>query len=192
MPRPREFEPDIVLDRAVRLFWRQGYHHTSMQELEDTMGINRFSIYATFENKHALFLAALERYRQTVVTHLIADMQEPDASLESIRRFFTRFVDLSQGENGDWGCLVANSATEMARYDCDVVQEVVSYKEQVQSAFRHALTNAKQAGDLDKGEDVEALVVYLMGAVFGVMVYSKTSVPVEELAQYVESVLQRL
>ncbi|MBK6426479.1 MAG: helix-turn-helix transcriptional regulator [Blastocatellia bacterium] len=61
MGRPKSFELDDVLDRAIEAFWCKGYEATSIQDLVDEMGINRGSLYATFGDKHALFLAAIER-----------------------------------------------------------------------------------------------------------------------------------
>ncbi len=64
MPRVKEFDPDQALDRAMELFWRKGYEATSVQDLVEHMGINRFSLYDTFGSKHELFMAALDRYSE--------------------------------------------------------------------------------------------------------------------------------
>jgi len=192
MPRQRKFEPNQVLDKAMHLFWRQGYTNTSLHELEEAMGINRFSIYATFESKHALFLAALERYRETVVARLIAGMEEPDAGIETIHRFFTQFVDLAQGEAGNWGCFLCNSATELALDDRDVAQEVEKYKARILRAFRHALTNAQQRGELPASTDRHEWELYLLGALFGLMVYTKMNTPPAALERYIRTVLAHL
>jgi TetR/AcrR family transcriptional regulator, transcriptional repressor for nem operon len=192
VPRQREFDPDQVLDRAMRLFWRQGYNNTSLQELEEVMGINRFSIYATFQDKHSLFLAALERYRETVVAMLIGGMEEPDAGLDAIHHFFRQLVELAQGEMGSWGCLICNSATELALHDSDVAQQMAKYKERITRASHPALANAQQQGELTDDANLEALSIYLLGSLFGLMVYTKTNISSAQLAQYVQTVLAHL
>jgi len=192
MPRPREFDPDQVLDRAMLLFWRQGYNNTSLQELEEAMGINRFSIYATFQDKHSLFLAALERYRETVVTMLLKEVEAPDAGVTAIQHFFTQFIELAQGEMGNWGCLICNSATELALHDLDVAEQMTKYKDRITQAFRHALTNAQKQGGLAEEADLDVLSIYLLGSLFGLMVYTKINTSSAQLTQYVQTVLAQL
>src|SRR5215467_10729184 len=67
--RPREFDIELALDRAMELFWRKGYEGTSLSDLTDTLGITRPSLYAAFGNKEALFRRALERYETNIVTY---------------------------------------------------------------------------------------------------------------------------
>ena len=72
MPRPKAFDPDAALQQAMQVFWERGYEATSVQDLVQGMGINRFSLYSTFGGKHQLFVTALERYRDTIVADLLA------------------------------------------------------------------------------------------------------------------------
>lgn len=71
MARPKTFDHDQVLDRAVELFWRKGYEATSIQDLVEAMGIQRGSLYAAFGSKQDLFLAVLDRYGDVVVRKLL-------------------------------------------------------------------------------------------------------------------------
>ena len=79
MARYKEFEVNEVLDKAIQLFWEQGYQKTSMQELVENMGIHRRSIYDTFGDKHALFIKALKRYEaiQNKKMRILVEKQEP-------------------------------------------------------------------------------------------------------------------
>src|SRR5207247_9317089 len=77
MGRPREFERDVVLDRAMQVFWSRGYEATSIRHLVDRMRIQRGSLYDTFGDKRALFFAAIARYDRVVTAELLAALDEP-------------------------------------------------------------------------------------------------------------------
>ena len=86
MARPREFERDVVLDRAMHVFWSRGYEATSIRHLVARMGIQRGSLYATFGDKRALFFAAIDHYDRVVTARLLATLEEPGSGKEAIRR----------------------------------------------------------------------------------------------------------
>ena len=79
MPRPKAFDPDAALHKAMQVFWERGYEATSVDDLVQCMGINRFSLYSTFGGKHQLFVAALERYRDTIVADLVGELEQSAA-----------------------------------------------------------------------------------------------------------------
>ena len=88
MPRPKSFDRDEVLEQAMNLFWDSGYRATSIQDLENHLGINRVSLYREFGSKHDLFLAALDNYRDEVMSSGLALLTSSSDGLASIRRFF--------------------------------------------------------------------------------------------------------
>src|SRR5688572_12899973 len=65
MGRPKEFDRDVALSKAMGVFWRRGYEGTSVHDLAGAMGINKPSLYATFGCKKALFREAIELYERT-------------------------------------------------------------------------------------------------------------------------------
>jgi TetR/AcrR family transcriptional repressor of nem operon len=85
LSRPREFDPDAVLERAMRVFWRQGYHATSVEELVTATGVNRASLYATFGDKHALFVASIARYAETNLAVLRRTLHDAARAVDGIR-----------------------------------------------------------------------------------------------------------
>jgi AcrR family transcriptional regulator len=90
MARPKTFDPSVALEQAMEVFWLKGYEATSMQDLVVAMGINRASLYATFEDKRQLFLAAIAHYDDTVVRPAIAPLEAPGAAKAEIVQHFQR------------------------------------------------------------------------------------------------------
>src|SRR2546428_10205183 len=114
MPRPKAFDPDEALQKAMQVFWERGYEATSVEDLVQHMGLNRFSLYSTFGGKHQLFVAALERYRDTIVADLVGELEQSAAGLAAIRQFFTRLVDFFASSQGWCGCLMTHTAVELS------------------------------------------------------------------------------
>ncbi len=90
MARIKTFDPALVIDRAMQLFWRQGYEATSVQELVDALGIGRGSLYDTFGDKHTLFLASLDHYSEMVFTALMPPLQSEGPVRDALHQVFVR------------------------------------------------------------------------------------------------------
>jgi TetR/AcrR family transcriptional repressor of nem operon len=192
MPRSKEFDEHEVLDRAMRLFWRKGYYDTSMQDLVEQMGINRYSIYATFGSKHNLFLAALDRYRETRIAELLRDLEHPEASLEDLRRFFAQRLDIAQTPAGKRGCLVCNTTTELVPHDPAAAASVHQSLDRITQAFRQVLAHAQARGELGTHIEVNRYAHYLTGVFLGFLVYAKSGVDRQALEDYVQVTLAAL
>lgn len=192
MPRSKEFDPTRALDQAMHLFWRQGYHATSMDDLVAALEVQRYGIYSAFRSKHELYLAALERYQTTVVSELLAHVEQPDAGIGEIQAYFGQLVAIAHTPAGEIGCLMCNSATELAPHDPAVAAKVDSYVQRLTSALRSALKNAQQRGELDSSLDIEAAAHYLTGTVIGISVYAKTPTQRSAIDQYVQLALSLL
>src|SRR5258706_5331834 len=111
MARPKEFNPDEALDRATALFWRKGFVGASVADLVEALAVNRGSLYGTFKDKRALFLAALERYDEREIGATVRHLRTAEGpGLERIQSLFDKFI-LAVEERGDRrGCLVCNTA----------------------------------------------------------------------------------
>ena len=101
MARSKEFEESVVLDKAMRLFWEQGYEKTSMADLVNQMGIHRRSLYDTFVDKHTLFLKAVELYDHKTSTALAARVKRSKTATEALQSIVA-LLDLRRREAGFW------------------------------------------------------------------------------------------
>lgn len=174
MGRPRGFDRDAALDCAMRVFWSKGYEATSVQHLVDRMGIQRGSLYATFGDKRKLFLAAIDRYDHRVTAELIETLDEPISGLEAIRRFFTLKISWAMAANRPRGCLVTNSAAELASRDRRTATRVGAVLANIEAAFLRAVVRAQEAGEIDPARDPRALARFLTSSAQGLSVMTKT------------------
>ena len=117
MARTKEFDPDTVLRAALDLFWERGYEATSMADLVEHLGIARASIYATFGNKHDLYLKALDRYGELVDPDLLRGLAQPGPVLPAVRALVERFAREASEDGGRRGCFIVNAAVEVAPHD---------------------------------------------------------------------------
>ena len=144
MPRPTSFTSSQLADRALQHFWSHGFHASSMDDLVKATGVSRPGIYATFGGKKELFLACFEQYQQNVVTPAFEVVERPGADLTSVAAYFEKQIASGESFGGaSPGCFVANSATEVAPDDADVMALVHQHNDRLKQGFARALkTNA--------------------------------------------------
>jgi TetR/AcrR family transcriptional regulator, transcriptional repressor for nem operon len=191
MVRTKEFDREAVLDKAMRVFWRQGYEATSLRDLLAAMGIGRQSMYDTFGDKHALFLAALDRYAATVGQPLFAPLREPGPVKPAFRHVFTEVVDGSLDAVCP-GCLMVNATAELAPVDRDVACRAEANLWGAEELFRRALERGQEAGEIDRRHDPRALALYLYNALQGLRVTAKATPDRRVLEQIVDVTLSVL
>src|SRR5437879_7750598 len=124
VPRTRGFEPEEALDRAMELFWRQGYSATRLDQLVRRTGASRYGLYATFGGKRDLFFASLERYSQAVMDPMLGPLEDARASATEIQRFFDRVLDVIRRPGDGRGCFICNVAFERGVLDAAVAGRV--------------------------------------------------------------------
>jgi TetR/AcrR family transcriptional regulator, transcriptional repressor for nem operon len=191
MARPKSFDEEAVLDQAVQLFWERGYEGTSLADLEAHLGLGRQSLYNSFGDKHALFLKALERYRRGVSDPALAQLNSPEAGLDTIRAFFDGGVRSFTSETRR-GCLVANTISELGSDDGDALVRCNHSREDMERAFRNALTRAKARRELPKTLDVEATAMLLVIQNYGLTLMAKAGATATQLHAAVEALFAGL
>ena len=171
MPRTKEFEPEEALDAAMQLFWRNGYAATSIRDLLDGMGIGYGSLYNTFGDKHALFLACLDRFRE-LRTSWIDEVLEV-SGLSGIEEVFRRTVDGLVGFEPRRGCLLANTAVELGPHDAEVAAKISRYVRHTEAVFERAVIRAQEVGEIPADRDPRALARFLVNALHGMRVLAR-------------------
>ena len=173
MARPREFDPDAVVDRAMQVFWAKGFEAASLDDLCESTGLNRSSLYAAFGDKRALFLQTIERYGDRAVARVAAALSRPVPIREALAAFLAEMIDQIVSGPGRSGCFIGNCAAEVARHDRTAAASVRRNLERVESTFRDALVRAKTRGELPPHADVDALARFFVAGTQGLRLVGK-------------------
>jgi TetR/AcrR family transcriptional repressor of nem operon len=194
MGRRKTYDRDEVVEQAMHMFWSNGYHQTSTRDLADAMGINVYSLYAEFGSKQGLYDAAVERYERDMVTRYIGALEQPDASLSTVRQVLRQYPGFARAEGGAPGCLLCNAAIEQAPTAAASQESTARYVGRLTAGISRALANSRATGSSDAELDAacESFGHYLSALLLGlfVMIRAKTSVGVLEDA--VESAVREV
>ena len=174
MARPREFDPDAVLESATRVFWAKGFENTSLDDLCEATGLNRSSLYAAFGAKRELYLSALARYEDGSAAR-IADALRGRPIDKGVKRLLDSLIDSIVAGPGRRGCFIGNCAAEMARLDRGAAARVRRSLERIETAFRAALDEARARGELADDTDTRALARFLTSGVQGLRLIGKAN-----------------
>jgi TetR/AcrR family transcriptional repressor of nem operon len=175
MARPRQFDPEEVLDRSMREFWAHGYRETSVDDLVETTGVRPGSLYNAFPGgKRGLFLEALDRYSKLVVPEKLGELERRDAGVAELRAYFDGLISDLITPEGRMGCLMVNSTVELAAGDSEVGEIVRTHMARLERSAERALRNAKRHGEISEDVDPRAKATQLMATGMGLMVVGKT------------------
>ncbi|MGC6174817.1 TetR/AcrR family transcriptional regulator [Lacrimispora sp. 38-1] len=179
MGRSKEFEERVVLQKAMELFWEQGYEKTSLNDLVKHMAIHRRSLYDTFGDKHTLFLKAIDCFGDLIKTRLESEILYTETAKQAIQCIFDFMID----ENGDrpLGCLFINSATEMAPRDKEIEEKVLEAFKQTERLLADLIRKGQQTGEFRCEYDAEVLAENLHNTLIGIRVLARTSANKEKL-----------
>jgi TetR/AcrR family transcriptional repressor of nem operon len=175
MARPREFDVDAAVERAMQVFWAKGYEPTSLDDLCEATGLGRSSLYAAFGDKHALYLDALARYEEGSAARLNEALTRPVPVREAIAGFIARLIDDIVAGPGRRGCFIGNCAAELARDDREAAARVRRSLERIETAFRDALGRAKARGEIVRTADVGALARFFTAGIQGLRLVGKAN-----------------
>lgn len=192
MPRPREFRDNDVLARAMLLFWQQGFHATSIKQLESVTGLRTSSLYNRFGDKEGLFDAALEHYVNTVVERRIERYLRRGDPLEGIRGFFHSTWDYIDDDRAPVACLLTSSALELGNDYPVLRQRIDAGMQRVEQALVEALERARTARALSPHIDTALLGRRLAMALQGLLVSTRARPDRRWLHETTEAILAEL
>ena len=185
--RPLEFEPDAVLDSAMRLFWTQGYEATSLELLEQETRLSRSSLYNTFGSKRELFERAMTRYLAFLDQQLLGPLETGQAGLADLDVFVERLGMQIDGPGMIAGCLLTNSLVEFGGHDDEIVRRGHAYVDRARKAIRAALDRATDLGEVEP-ESVPARAELLVGLVLSINLVARSGLGKKTFSALVESV----
>jgi AcrR family transcriptional regulator len=172
MARPKEFNQEKALRKAVRLFCRQGFAATSTDELMRVMGVGRQSMYDTFGDKRALFLTALETYVTESVESINAELEKPGSAISALQSALASFAernDLSSAE----GCMGLNAISEFGQRDADVTRITRNAASVQRHTLMHVLARAVKQGELRPDADLASMADFFESTLAGIRMAAK-------------------
>ncbi|MBO2451753.1 TetR/AcrR family transcriptional regulator [Actinomadura barringtoniae] len=185
--RPREFDLDERLDRAMEVFWRHGYDGTALSDLTAAMGINRPSLYAAYGNKEAIFLKALDRYTDGPASYVQTAFEQPTA--RATAETILRGAVTTTTESGPIGCLFVQGALATSEQGGGIQREMAARRQAAHDRLRERFDRAATEGDLPPDTDTDALARYTWMAAYGLSVQAAGGATADQLHRAVDLTL---
>ncbi len=176
----------------MHLFWRQGYEATSMQNLLDTMQLSKSSLYQTFGSKHDLFQQCIQYYRSMMTTGLKQGLETTPSARDFIEQAFLSQIEKAKNPANRIGCLVMNTASELAQRDADIARLIKQGTESFIAMFHQAIELAQQQGDIAPTRDAKSLAHFLMSSMAGLNGMVKAGASQAVLHNIVKEILRSL
>jgi TetR/AcrR family transcriptional regulator, transcriptional repressor for nem operon len=173
--RPRSFDTEAAVERAMEVFWSRGYHATALPDLLRATELSRGSLYAAFGDKHSLFLRALDRYIADALTRMDVELAPGREPVDGLRAYLAGYVDRTSGTKGRRGCLLVATAMELAGQDAEVGRRIAGFFTAMEARVRETLSRAKAAGKLADGVEPASAAKILVCFVEGLRVVGKTA-----------------
>ena len=174
MPRPKAFDEEAVLQKAVNLFWCRGYEATSVQDLVDTLGINRASLYDTYGDKYELYVKALERYRDTEQSGFCQRLDQSRPAIDLLRDLFAAGIRQSLDDPEQKGCFIVNATIELAPHDSAIAQIVAANRRAFEERLRLVIERGQHEGSISRAHSAADLARFLFTTYTGIKVMSRT------------------
>lgn len=174
MPRPREFDESAALDVAIGCFWSRGYEATSVRELAEAMGISGPSLYNAFGDKRALYRRALDHYVERGFCERVRRFETQLAPREAIAAFFDEIVELSLADPQHKGCLIVNSALEVAPHDAEFQAVLADVLRDMEAFFLRCVTAGQAARTINADVPAADLARMLLGVLMGLRVLARS------------------
>jgi len=186
--RHRSFDKDNALEKAMLIFWKNGYPGTSLTDLTNAMGINKSSLYAAFGNKEELFNQTIEFYlNKHGVVHL-AELFKTEQSLkERVRNYLLSIARMLTNPDLPKGCLVCNSTSEIAGHCLpeNSAKNINAINQQTIFTLTDFFEKEQQVGNLIEGNSSNAIANYLLTLQFGLAVSARNGSNMEDLKEVV-------
>jgi TetR/AcrR family transcriptional regulator, transcriptional repressor for nem operon len=182
MGRPREFDETAVLQAAVGCFWSQGYEATSVRDLAQNMGITGASLYNAFGDKRALYRRSLDHYIANSFGDRVRRFESELPPLDALKAFFAEIIERSITDKERKGCMLVNSALELAPHDKEFRRVVAGVLGDVEAFFRRCVEAGQSSGKITTAQSAEDLARLLLSVLLGIRVLARSR-PKRELLE---------
>jgi AcrR family transcriptional regulator len=187
--RPRAFDADEALEKAMVVFWEQGYEGASLTDLTEAMGIARKSMYAAFGNKEELFRKVLQRYLEGPASYILESLQAPTAR-EVAEEYLSGAVRASTRPGYPAGCLGVQGALAAGATGQIARDTLVEWRVMVRAHLRHRFQRAVDEGDLPTDADPEQIARYVTTIGHGLTVEAAGDATREDLQRVAHAALR--
>lgn len=186
--RPREFDMDKALDRALRVYWQRGYEGATLPALTRAMRVSRPSLYAAFGSKQALFRRAVDRYLQGPAAHVVRALAAPTAR-DVVEQFLLGGIDVVAGNGQPRGCLLVQGALACGEQASAAQHELAKRRAAMETALRRRLAQARSLGDLPADAVPAELARFATTLAYGLAVQAAGGATREQLRRTVRLAL---
>lgn len=181
MPRTKQFDKEHVLEKAMELFWRKGFHATSIQDLVSFLEISRASLYDTFGSKQDLFLESLAKYRTMNEARMGKLLEKEIPVKEFLGLFLQKAIDESMDDEYQKGCFYVNCAVELASQDEVIAKLMQENLERNEHFFTQLIKKGQEGGEISTSKNSLALGRFFFSTLSGLKVLAKTTKDVSVL-----------
>lgn len=174
MARPREFDEQQVVQRALEVFWLKGYNAASLNDLLAATELSKSSFYESFGNKRELVVEALRCYGRAMMEGPIGALAEANAGRAEIEKTLKAVAAVALTQDGQRGCFVNNCMTEIAPHDPVVLAAAQAVVQQLENALAAAVKRGQEDGTINRSERPRALARFLVNTLSGINLAAKS------------------
>ncbi|WP_431205119.1 TetR/AcrR family transcriptional regulator [Bradyrhizobium betae] len=188
--RPRSYEPEIALGKALDLFRKQGFAATSLDDLSEATGMNRPSLYGAFGDKRELYIKSYQRYREEARAAMVEIFRQEMPVRRRLERIFASALNIYlSGEAGPRGCFTVVTAASEAVGDPEIRAMVLDGLNELDKAFASCFRKAKEKGELPESADPAVLAQVASATVHTIAIRSRARVPRKDLEAIVKGAI---
>ena len=180
MGRPKEFDRDTALERAMSVFWSKGYAATSTDELLKAMKIGRQSMYDTFGDKKRLYVEALERYQRESIAGHIERLRSGASPMAGVEALLVGLVSTDERQR-KMGCMGVNAVSEFGCTDGELTELRIRSSRALHRALLERLQSAKAAGEIGSAVEIEDAVRFVETTMLGLQVGARAGESIQSL-----------
>ncbi|MGK0600409.1 TetR/AcrR family transcriptional regulator [Yokenella regensburgei] len=189
--RPKVFDREAALDKAMTLFWQHGYEATSLADLVEATGAKAPTLYAEFVNKEGLFRAVLDRYISRFAAKHEAQLFCEEKSVElALRDYFTAVATCFSSKETPAGCFMINTSASLAASSNEIARTLKSRHAMQEQTLQQFLTQRQQRGEIPAEKDINALAQFLSCILQGMSISAREGASLEVLMQITNTTLR--